>query len=96
VDPQKSTSVIPYYPHTKEEKVRSGTVVPVEIGAWPIGIKFEKGEKLLLRIQDFLDQCIEWPKHIKGGFENLNKGEHIVHYGGKYASHLVIPVVAVA
>lgn len=70
-----------------------GTIVPVEIGIWPMGIRFGRGEGLLLRVQGFLDQCVECPKHIDGSPKNLNKGKHVIHVGGDYDSVLRIPVV---
>jgi predicted acyl esterase len=92
-DSEKSTEAIPWHPHTREEKVPPGTIVPVEIGIWPIGIQFEQGEGLILRVQGFLDQCVEFPQHIDGTPKNLNKGKHIIHVGGKHDSVLNIPVV---
>jgi uncharacterized protein len=92
--PRLSTEIIPFHTHKKEEKVAPGTIVPVEIGIWPMGIHFEKDEGLVLRIQGALDQCNEFPEHILGRPQNLNKGRHTVHVGGKYDSYLVIPVVA--
>jgi predicted acyl esterase len=87
--------VIPWHPHTKEEKVSPGTIVPVEIGIWPTGIRFEEGEQLLLRVQGFLDQCVEFPQHIDARPNNINRGKHIIHLGGGYDSVLTIPVVPV-
>ncbi|KAK5043477.1 hypothetical protein LTR84_011946 [Exophiala bonariae] len=94
-DPTLSTPVIPFHPHDKEEKVPPGTIVSAEIGFWPMGITFEKGEGLMLRIQGFLDQCNEFAEHIHGKPKNLNRGEHIVHIGGDHESSLILPVVPI-
>lgn len=59
-----------------------------------MGIQIEKGEGLVLRNQGALDQCVEFPKHIVGGPQNLNKGKHTVHVSGRYDSNLLVPVVA--
>ncbi|KAH6718396.1 Alpha/Beta hydrolase protein [Leptodontidium sp. MPI-SDFR-AT-0119] len=92
-DPQRSSDIIPFHPHDKEEKVPPGTVVSIEIGFWPLGIQFEAGESLILRAQGSLDQCIEFPDHTKSKPDNLNKGKHTIHFGGKYESSLIIPIV---
>ena len=70
-----------------------GTIVPVEIGFWPLGIQYEKGEALVLRVQGSLDQCIEFPEHTSSKPDNRNKGKHIIHIGGKYDSSLIVPIV---
>ncbi|KAF9874378.1 hypothetical protein CkaCkLH20_08361 [Colletotrichum karsti] len=95
-DPVHSTDIIPFHPHTKEQKVAEGAIVPVEIGIWPTGIHFAAGEALVLRIQGHLDQMVEFIDHIDSKPENLNKGDHIVHVGGNYDSHLVVPIVHVS
>ncbi|KAJ3548657.1 hypothetical protein NM208_g901 [Fusarium decemcellulare] len=92
-DPARSTDIVPWHPHTREQKIPPGTIVPVEIGIWPAGIHFEAGEGLILRVQGHLDQLIEFVNHVEGKPENLNKGHHTIHVGGEYDSHLVIPVV---
>lgn len=46
LDPKKSTASEPYLLHTKEEKLSPGQIVPAEIGIWPMGMRFKKGERL--------------------------------------------------
>ncbi|KAF4310716.1 hypothetical protein GTA08_BOTSDO13713 [Botryosphaeria dothidea] len=94
-DPVRSTPLIPFHPHDREEKVAPGSVTRVEIGFWPAGMQFESGERLVLRAQGFLDQCREFPQHISAKPDNLNKGRHVVHFGGELDSKLVVPVVEV-
>ncbi|KAF5014889.1 hypothetical protein F66182_13971, partial [Fusarium sp. NRRL 66182] len=43
-DPERSTHMIPYHPHDREEKVQKGEIVKLEIALWPMGIHFEAGE----------------------------------------------------
>ena len=77
----------PYYPMDKVEKVPKGQVVRLEIGIWATGIEFEAGESIRLQV------C---GKHQ--GINNFgtteftnNKGRHVVHFGGEYDSHVVLP-----
>jgi predicted acyl esterase len=46
LDPKKSTASEPYLLHNKEEKLSPGEIVPVDIGIWPMGMRFKKGERL--------------------------------------------------
>ena len=77
----------PYYPMDKVEKVPKGEIVCLEIGIWATGIEFEAGESIRLQV------C---GKHQ--GINNFgsteftnNKGKHVVHFGGEYDSHVVLP-----
>ncbi|KAH7201147.1 Alpha/Beta hydrolase protein [Fusarium oxysporum] len=92
-DPALSTDIVPHHPHTREQKIPPGTIIPVEIGIWPAGIHFESGEGLVLRVQGHLDQLVEFINHVEGKPENLNKGKHTIHVGGEFDSHLVLPIV---
>jgi len=79
----------PYYPMDKEEKVASGKVVRLEIGIWAMGIEYERGESIRLQICG-REQSI----NNFGSTEHLkNKGQHVVHFGGQYDSHVVLPFV---
>lgn len=78
----------PYYTHAKENKVAPGTVVRLEIGIWVMGIQYEEGESLQLRI------CGHYPGIANFGLDHtMNKGKHWVHVGGKYDSHLELPFI---
>ncbi|KAG4414117.1 hypothetical protein IFR04_012769 [Cadophora malorum] len=93
-DPQRSTPMLPYHSHDKEDKVPPGDVVKLEISLWPMGIHFEAGEGLLFRVQGFVDTSSDFPSHIDKKLENLNEGQHTIHFGGKYDSTIIVPVVA--
>jgi predicted acyl esterase len=77
----------PYYPMDKVEKVPRGEIVRLEIGIWATGIEFEAGESI--RFQT----CGRHQGINNFGtteFTN-NKGKHVVHFGGEYDSHVVLP-----
>ena len=40
----------PFHPHTKKELVPPGTVVKLEIGIWAMGVEFEAGESISMRV----------------------------------------------
>lgn len=78
----------PFYTHESIEKVVPGTVVRLEIGIWVMGIEYEAGESLQLRVSGRYQGLSKF-----GADHTLNKGLHWVHMGGDYDSHLVLPFV---
>jgi uncharacterized protein len=56
-DHEASSETRPVYTHRKREPVTPGTTVPLEIGLWPIGIVFEAGEGIMLRVSGH-DMCL--------------------------------------
>lgn len=40
----------PFHPHEREQKVPPGTVVKLEIGIWALGVDYEAGESISLRV----------------------------------------------
>ena len=40
----------PFHPHEKQEKVPPGTIVKLEIGIWAMGVDFDAGESISLRV----------------------------------------------
>ncbi|KAH0344087.1 alpha/beta-hydrolase, partial [Aureobasidium melanogenum] len=79
----------PFHPHEEEEKVSPGTVVRLEIGIWAMGVEYEAGESLMLEISGHHRGISNFgkPEHTK------NEGRHVLHLGGDYDSHLIIPIV---
>jgi len=78
--------------HTNSEKVPPGNVVSLTIGLWPTGMVFEKGEKLVLKIAGHPLVLAEFPP-LRGAFKAGNVGRHVVYFGGRHDSHIVIPLV---
>jgi predicted acyl esterase len=130
---QLSTDFEPYLKHEREELLKPGEIVPVEIGIWPMAMRYKAGEELYLTIaahhpmstdfdmgfgaakieiseQDFThDRSNPGALKSMGGGANTspsairdqkvptptsrNKGTHVFHLGGRYDSHLLIPVI---
>lgn len=90
LDLERSTSTRPWHPHDREERLRPGEIVPVEIEIWPSGTRFEPGERLRLRVRgsDLYTEAL-LSKHL----ETRNKGLHTIHTGGEHDSQLVLPVL---
>lgn len=66
----------------------------LEVGIWPIGMDFDAGESISLRVGGQYHSIAEYstwsaprPEH------ELNRGKHTLHFGGEYASSLVLPYI---
>lgn len=83
-----------FYRHGCEEKITPGTVVPLEITLWPMGMVFAKGEGIMLFVAGhFLSEPATAAMKLQEP-DDENVGQHNIHTGGKYDSCLVLPVVA--
>ncbi|KAH6673420.1 Alpha/Beta hydrolase protein [Halenospora varia] len=96
IDDSRSKPYWAVHAHTKESEqlVKPGEVVRMEIGCWPMGMVFEAGEKLVLKVAGHPMVLAEF-EPLRGKFAAENKGRHVVYFGGQYDSHVVIPVVDV-
>jgi uncharacterized protein len=87
----------PWHPHTFEEKLNPGEVVRLEIGIWAMGWQYDAGEGLRVEIGGGHDMNHEI-RHFTTKFpaeHTLNKGNHVVHFGGEYQSKVILPFVSI-
>lgn len=92
LDEERSTPQQPVHSHTDERTLEPGEVVPVEIEIWPSSTAFAAGEGLRLTIAGsdiYPDPATEYYCHRP----LVNAGDHVVHTGESYDSHLLVPVV---
>jgi uncharacterized protein len=94
LDARASKPHWPAHDHTREEKISPGDIVKLEIGIWPAAIQFLAGEKLVFRVAGHAMTLAEFVP-LRGKFQTGNKGRHVLHFGGDYGSHIVMPFVAV-
>ena len=89
LDPAKSTPWRPYLSLQNEQRLEAGTIVPAEIEILPSSTWFDEGETLRLEIkgQDL------YPNRMLQHKDLCNAGNHTVHMGGDYDSHLLLPIV---
>ena len=51
IDPSRSIHPqFPFHPHTKQEKIQPGTIVKLEIGIWAMGVDYDAGETISVRV----------------------------------------------
>ena len=91
LDSKWSSDFQPVQAHRKEEKFKSGEIVPVDVEIWPHSRIWHEGEILRIEVQGrFIPS--EWFEDSKTLFNQDNgQGTHIIHTGGKYDSYLQIP-----
>jgi uncharacterized protein len=90
LDEKASTDFQPVQAHQRDLKLKPGEIVPVDIEIWPHSRIWHKGEQLELvvtghYIREGWFEPLSW--------DTLNKGNHIIHTGGKYDSFLQVPVI---
>jgi hypothetical protein len=93
LDEARSTPSEPYLLHRREQLLKPKEIVPVEIAIWPIGMIWHAGQQLRLIVQGYASW---WMEDMLSGtavfrYDLRNKGNHIIHTGGKYDSHLLVP-----
>lgn len=86
VSPELSGKTWKTLSHAKEEKVKPGEVVGLEIQLWPTGIVFEAGEKLILKISGTEVGLPDLPNIPPP--RNENKGKQVLHFGGSSEARL--------
>jgi len=91
LDEKRSTPQQPWLKHERIQKLKSGEIVPIEVEILPSGTAFNAGEQLRLIVQGHEILQFAYRNHHD---ETVNAGHHIVHAGGKYDSHLLVPVIS--
>jgi predicted acyl esterase len=90
LDPKWSTDFQPVQAHRKEEKLKPGEIVPVDIEIYPHSRIWHKGQQLRVLVSG---HYISEGWFMPLTYETNNKGNHVIHSGGKYDSYLQIPVI---
>jgi predicted acyl esterase len=89
LDEAASTPSEPVLAHAREQLLSPGEIVPVEIALTPISMRWHAGQQLRLIVAGHnLTQAFE-----PFQYQLRNRGEHVLHAGGRYDSHLMIPVI---
>lgn len=92
LDYERSTPLQPVLAHERSLKLRPGDIVPVEIEILPSSTRFLPGETLQVAVQG----RDHFEHHALGHKNTVNRGRHLIHTGGEYDSHLLVPVIPVS
>ncbi|GKZ24300.1 hypothetical protein AbraIFM66951_011176 [Aspergillus brasiliensis] len=95
IDAEKSIHPqFPFHPHTRQEKVRPGEIVRLEIGIWAMGVDFDAGETISVRVSGQYPSIAEYKTWSQPRpEEELNRGKHFIHCGGDYPSSVILPFI---
>lgn len=96
LDAAKSRPERPIQSHRREQLLTPGQVVPVDIEIWASSTSFRAGERLRVLVKG--SDIYPYPNRAPGlplalHDETRNRGEHVIWSGGRYDSHLLVPVI---
>ncbi|KAL4916439.1 Alpha/Beta hydrolase protein [Aspergillus aurantiobrunneus] len=84
----------PFHPHKRQAKVQPGEIVKLEIGIWAMGVDFDAGETVSVRVSGQFPSIAEYKTWSKPRPEHeLNRGKHFIHCGGQYSSSVILPFI---
>jgi uncharacterized protein len=92
LDPHRSTPEQPYHTHRAPQWLTHLEPVALDIEVWPTNIVFNAGESLRLIVKGSEVHRSRAGFSIRHAPLN-NDGNHIIHAGGRYDSHLLLPIV---
>lgn len=91
LDEGQSTELRPVQSYGKPEKLAAGEIVALEIPITPYSRIWHKGESLRIELAGRYLRDPGWFERL--GWATDNQGMTVIHGGGKYDSHLLIPVI---
>jgi len=94
LNPVRSRPEQPFHPHTREQRLGAAERVPLEIEIWASSTLFLAGETLRVVVQgrDITEPTVPNTPFARHE-DTRNAGLHVIHAGGPYDSHLLIPVI---
>lgn len=91
LDSEKSTEFQPVHTHRAEQLLKPHEIVPVDIEIWPTSKIWHAGQRLRLVVSGHYVRKPGWFEPFQ--WETRNAGKHVIHTGGKYDSHLLVPEI---
>lgn len=92
-DPARSRPGQPWHTHRREQRLSPGEIVAADIEFWPIGCRWHAGEVIRVAVAGHPLLHVGNPVTGESLVSDRNKGGHVIHTGGRYDSHLLIPIV---
>ncbi|MEL6125050.1 MAG: CocE/NonD family hydrolase [Pseudomonadota bacterium] len=89
LDADASTDWLPVFTGSSVRPLTAGEIVPVEVPLRPSSTFFRAGEGIRLTVSP-TDYC---HAPIFGKDTSANEGRHVLHHGGTYDAHLLVPVI---
>jgi predicted acyl esterase len=91
LDEERSTPYQPVHTHRREQLLKPKEIVPVNIEIWPSSKIWHAGQHLRVVVSGHYVRKEGWFEPF--AWDLCNTGHHIIHTGGKYDSHLLVPVI---
>ena len=94
LDHKRSTEFLPVYAFRKNDYVKPGQIVSVDIALLPTATLWHAGQQLRLTLAGHI---IDVKPNSKGSaftsVPTINAGNHIIHTGQRYDSYLQLPII---
>ncbi|KAJ5775816.1 uncharacterized protein N7511_000827 [Penicillium nucicola] len=94
LQPRGSEAELPSYDHRTRKAITPGEIVELLIPIAPIGMVFEEGEGMLLKVSGHDMSYPEVEALAPSEPQDENIGQHVIHSGGDYESYLALPRIA--
>jgi predicted acyl esterase len=91
LDAERSKPWRPFHTHDELQKLRPGEIVPVEVEIWPTSVVVEGGERLVLEVAAKDDPLSSFQHDDPR--DRARTGTNTIHTGGKFDSHLLLPII---
>ncbi|KAL2783263.1 Alpha/Beta hydrolase protein [Aspergillus keveii] len=93
LDERSSTDHQPVHLHQRDLPLSPGEIVPVDIEIQPTSCRLRSGERLQLFVSGHDYGTFPANIPVARHPDTVNHGSHILHFGGKYDSHLQLPII---
>lgn len=91
LDDKESTEFHPVYKHEKEDLLRPGEVVALDIAFWPYGMIFEQGEEMRITVTGTHYKLHLRPEDVRP--VSRNHGTHKFYTGPERQSYILLPLI---
>jgi predicted acyl esterase len=92
LDSTTSTALVPVHRHERELPLEPGKPVVLDIDIWPHGMAWHAGQRLQVVVSGHDLMPPEGESSIEAELQSPNVGTHRIRTGGKFDSHLLVPV----
>ena len=91
LDEHQSTPYAPVHKHRQRLLLQPDEIVPIDIAIWPTSRYWHPGESLRIVVSGRYIRDPNWFEPF--AWDTLNHGTHVIHTGGEYDSHLIVPLI---
>jgi len=93
LDLERSKEYKPVRNYLHPQPLRPKEIVPVDVEVWPTSILWHAGQQIRAVVSAYYFREKGWWEAAAFTWETINRGTHIIHTGGEYDSHLLVPVI---